>query len=215
MWCQISINFWRMIIYFFTTSTCIIILQANPSSQIYNPWDYRREDVPNVEISWGQCLESRHRRELFDCGGSNFSPERGTGRRTRWKLSSHMTLSLATIYRRWPMCDSHQFLWTQNCGLRRWQQYRQDCLIWEGGSNFSPERGAARGKLLSHMMSSLATRQRKIVWLGKLKSSLEIGMGRGIMIHLLKPHYRERPTRGSRWKLLMHQTVFLAMTWWT
>lgn len=119
MWCQISINFWRTIIYFITTSTCIIILQANPSSQIYNPWDYRREDVPNVEISWGQCLESRHRRELFDCGGSNFSPERG----------------------------------------------------------------AARGKLLSHMMSSLATRQRKIVWFGKLKSSLEIGMGRGIMIH--------------------------------
>lgn len=109
MWCQISINFWRMIIYFFTTSTCIIILQANPSSQIYNPWDYRREDVPNVEISWGQCLESRHRRELFDCGGSNFSPERGTGRRTRWKLSSHMTLSLATIHCRWPRCNSHQF----------------------------------------------------------------------------------------------------------
>lgn len=67
-----------------------------------------------------------------------------------------------------------------------------------GGSNFYLERGSYRGKLLSHMMSSLATIQRKIVRFGKLKSSLEIGMGRGIMIHLLKPHYRERPTRGSR-----------------
>lgn len=124
MWCLISINFWRMIIYFFTTSTCLIILQANPSSQIYNPWDYRRENVPNVEISWGQCLESRHRRKLFDCGGSNFSPERGAARGTRWKLWNHMTLSLATI----------------------------QTILFDlgGGSKFSPERGLYRGKLLSH-----------------------------------------------------------------